>query len=162
MSGVVKGQKKVTLHQLRSVPVTNSGIDIEAWRNRLITVHEEADHSEGPTICDDNGFLMTNNEMNNLFWTVLEELYLESPDDFPKDISSIDLIRVRINIYRTLRHSASTQTKHEGITEDDQNIVCRWRKKQYSKGKAPVEQLHIGYLEQEFLNEVFAHFTIKM
>ena len=35
-------------------------------------------------------------------------------------------------------------------------------KKQYSKGKAPVEQLHIGYLEQEYLNEVFARFTIKM
>ena len=92
LSGVVKGQKKVTLHQLRSVPVTNSGIDIEAWRNRLITVHEEAGRSEGPAICDDNGFLMTNNEMNNLFWTVLEELYLESPDDFPKDIFSIDHI----------------------------------------------------------------------
>lgn len=68
LSGVVKGQKKVTLHQLRSVPVINFGIDIEAWQNRLITVHEEVGRSDGPVLCDNDGFLMTNNEMNNLFW----------------------------------------------------------------------------------------------
>ena len=83
LSGMVKGQKTPTLHYLQSVPVTGSGINIKRWRDRLVFIHQEASRIEGPAICDDDGFLMSNAAMNDLFWTILEELYVEDKDDFP-------------------------------------------------------------------------------
>ena len=57
LSGIIKGESTPRLHQLRSVPITGSGINIELWRDRLVSVHEEAGRTEGPAICDTEGYL---------------------------------------------------------------------------------------------------------
>ena len=46
---------------------------------------------------------MSNTAMNELFWATLEEIYLEEPDSFPKNIRSVKDIKTYINIYRSLR-----------------------------------------------------------
>ena len=89
LSGMVKGQKSPTLHYLQSVPVTSSGIKIKKWIDRLVYIHQEADRNKDPTICDNNSFFFSNTAMNDLFWTILEKLYEEDIDNFPKAVSCI-------------------------------------------------------------------------
>ena len=162
LSGIIKGESTPMLHQLRSVPVTSSGINIELWRDRLIAVHTEAGRTEGPAICDTDGYLMSNTAANELFWTALEEVYWEAPDSFPKDIRSVKDIKTHINIYRSLRRSSNSRAISEGVMKTDIDIVERWRNEQASKGQAPSEAMHIGYADQELLNKCFERYTRSM
>lgn len=162
LSGVMKGQTVPTLHQLRSVPITGSGVDIRLWKERLMVVHQLAGRQEGPAICDSRGFILNNQDMNELFWSILEEVYSEKPELFPKDISSKVDIRSSINIYRTLRRSSNSQAISMGVKKEDIDIVERWRNVQVSQGKAPGEAMHIGYAEQELLNRCFERYTSSM
>ena len=150
------------LHQLRSVPTTDSGVKVKLWRDRLIFVYEQAGRVEGPAICDKDGYLLSFSAMNKLFWQVLEEIFIKDPHLFPKDIVSIEDISEKINIYRSLRRSSDSQAIKAGVSEADISIVARWKKKQASKGKAPSEAMHINYADQELLNECFKRYTQKM
>ena len=106
--------------------------------------------------------MIANSDMNELFWSILEEIYLEKPDLFPRDISSSVDIRSSINIYRTLRRSSNSQAISMGVKKEDIEIVERWRNLHTSKGKEPGEALHVGYAEQELLNKCFARYTSSM
>ena len=90
LSGILKGESVPMLHQLRSVPTTDSGVEVKLWRDRLIFVHEQAGRVEGPAICDKDGYLLSFSAMNELFWQVLEEIFIKDPHLFPKDIVSIE------------------------------------------------------------------------
>ena len=85
LSGILKGESVPMLHQLRSVPTTDSGVEVKLWRDRLIFVHEQAGRVEGPATCDKdglfnilfsyeqivfgkNGYLLSFSAMNKLFW----------------------------------------------------------------------------------------------
>ena len=152
LSGILKGESVPMLHQLRSVPTTDSGVEVKLWRDRLIFVHEQAGRVEGPAICDKDGYLLSFSAMNELFWQVLEEIFIKDPHLFPKDIV---LVTEKINIYQSLRRSSDSQAIKAGVSETDISIVARWKKKQASKGKAPSGAMHINYAEQELLNECF-------
>ena len=102
---------------------------------------------------------MSNTAMNELLWATLEEIYFEDPDSFPKDIRSVDDIQTHINIYRSLRRSSNSRAISKGVKKTDIDIVERWRNEDGSKGKAPSEAMHIGYAEQELLNECFERYT---
>ena len=162
LSGMIKGQKTPTLHHLWSVPITSSGINVELWRDRLLFIHQEANRIDGPAICEDDGYLMSNSAMNDLFWTILEELYEEDSDDFPNAISSIEDIRSLINIYRTMRRTSNSRALAKKVGESDIKIIQRWRNLQTSRGKAPGEEMQVHYAEQELLNECFRRYTYAM
>jgi len=123
-------------------------------------LHQEA--GRGPAICDVDGFLMSNAAMNDLFWTILEELYVDDKDAFPESVTRIEEIRNLTNIYRTMRRSSHTQSVTANVAETDYKIVERWRGKHYSKGKAPGEEMHVHYAEQELLNKCFERYTSAM
>ena len=57
LTGKVKDWESPTLHKLLSVPVTNLEVKVEQWRDRLLLVHHETSRTEGPAICDLNGYL---------------------------------------------------------------------------------------------------------
>ena len=162
MSCVLKGESVPTLHQLRSVPVTDSGVEIWLWIERLIFTHEQAGRVEGPAICDEEGYLLSFSAMNKLFWEVLEEVFYKDPELFPKDITTVDDIQEKINIYRSLRRSSDSQAIKAGVKEADISVIARWRKKQASRGKAPSEAMHLNYAEQELLNKCFRRYTQSM
>ena len=127
-----------------------------------MAIHQLAGRLEGPAIYDSQGVIFNSQDMNELFWAILEEIYLEKPDLFPKDICSIVDIRSSINIYRTLRRSSNSQAISKGVSKEDIDIVERWRNVESSKGKAPGEALHIGYAQQELLNSCFKRYTSSM
>ena len=130
--------------------------------DRLAFVHKDAGIKEGPAICDEDGYLLSYSAMNELFWQVLDEVYDVSPDLFPKDVTSSEDIRIKINIYRSLRRSSDSQAIRQGVSNDDISIVARWKKKHAAKGKAAAEVMHINYADQELLNECFARYTSNM
>jgi hypothetical protein len=68
----LKGDVGVNTHFLRWVIVTDSGMDVQVWRDRLLAVHGRAGRTGGPAVYDAEGFLMPTARMNDYLWEALE------------------------------------------------------------------------------------------
>jgi len=75
----------------------------------ILRVHERYDRTDGPAICDGDGYLMTHRSMNLMLWEIMEELYLENLSDSPASIEGVEDSREKIQIFRTMRQMPDTQ-----------------------------------------------------
>ena len=107
--GTVKGDKGTHTYLLRPVPITRTGIDVALWRDQLLQVHQFFGRNDGPAICDDDGYLMRTRDMNEMLWKIMEEVYLEDPDLFPKSITCVEEVRTKIQLFRSMRRSSDSQ-----------------------------------------------------
>ena len=94
---MVKGGKGTHRYVLRSSPETKTGINVEAWGNKLLRIHEYFGKEDGPAICNDDGYLMRTRDMNEILWEIMQELYIKNPDLFPKSITSVEDVRTKMN-----------------------------------------------------------------
>eukprot|EP00980_Cylindrotheca_fusiformis_P022256 scaffold9158_cov72-Cylindrotheca_fusiformis.AAC.4 len=161
--GKVKGADSVNTYFLRSVPITSSGINIEHWRDLLLSVHEEAGRSMGPAFCDSEGFLLPTRKMNQFLWEALEALYVsESASLFPKSIQTIDDIQTMIEVDRSPRRSSDSRATAQRVAREDKDIINRWSDRERAKGAAPIEKMSIHYADQELLDNCFRRYTLAM
>ena len=158
--GTVKGDKGTHTYLLRSVPQTDTGINVEAWRYRLLQVHKFFGREDGPAICDDDGFLMRSRDMNEMLWEVMEELYTEDPDLFPKSITSVEDVRTKIQLFRSMRRSSDSQALRKGVSESDVSLINRWSSSA-TTGTAS-SHLYINYSQQDLLNDIYVRYTRVM
>ena len=62
--------------------------------------------------------------MNKMLWEVMEELYLENPDAFPKAITCVEDIRIKVRIFRTMRRTPDSQALLQiGVSQPDINLI---------------------------------------
>ena len=127
-----------------------------------MAIHEYAGRNEGPAICDDQGFVLTALDVNDCMWEVLEELYVDNPDDFPQVVENKSMIRGLIQINRSGRRSSESQATKQRVHVDDKEIVNRWGKNEKAKGKNPMEKMRIGYAQQDLLDKCFERYTWAM
>ena len=125
-----------------------------------LRVHERYDQTDGPAICDGDGYLMTHhNIMNLMLWEIMEEeLYLENPCDFPASIGGVEDIREKIQIVRIMRRMSDTQALRKGISQADINIMNQWAD-DIKKKKKSSAHLYITYAQHDLLNDVYKHFS---
>ena len=128
----------------------------------MVAIHELARQKEGPAICNSDGYLMKYSVMNELLWSILEEVFEYNRELFPKDVGLIDDIRTMISINRSLRRSSDSRAIKMRVAKSDIDTVARWRKVHNAKGKQPGEEMHIGYSAQNLLNNCFKCYTYKM
>ena len=155
--GTVKGYKGIHTYLLRPVPCTRTGINLAVWRDKLLRVHQYFGREDGPAICDDNGFLMRTRDMNEMMREITEELYLEGPDHFPKPITSVEDVRTKIQLFRSVRRSSDFQALHKGVFQTDTSLVDRWTSSA-TTGTA-LSHLYINYSQQELLNHIYIRYT---
>eukprot|EP00980_Cylindrotheca_fusiformis_P026333 scaffold15880_cov158-Cylindrotheca_fusiformis.AAC.3 len=132
--GRVKGADSVNTYFLRSVPVTDSGIHIQHWRDLLLAVHERAGRMEGPAFCDRDGFLLPTRRMNAYLWEALEDLYdSEAGPLFPRAIRSVEDIQVMIEVDRSPRRSSDSRATAQRVSRDDRDVINRWSDRERAK-----------------------------
>ena len=163
--GKLKGDTNVRTHFLRAVPKTKSGINVLAWRNRLLGIHETAGRNDGPAFCDAEGYLTYSATMNEFLWKALETIWDSGgKDSFPVAVLSREKIRELINLNRTGRRSSDSRATSQGVTVDDREIVNRWSNEERSKkkGKRVSQPLRLSYADQALLDECFRRYTEAM
>eukprot|EP00980_Cylindrotheca_fusiformis_P012245 scaffold2984_cov80-Cylindrotheca_fusiformis.AAC.3 len=162
--GKVKGADSVNTYFLRSVPITSSGINVEHWRNLLLSVHQRAGRQHGPAFCDPQGFLLPTRRMNSYLWEVLEDLFSSNTtsDLFPKAIGSVEDIQSLIEVDRSPRRSSDSRATAKRVAREDKDVVNRWSQRERAKGAAPVEKMSIHYADQELLDDCFRRYTQAM
>ena len=157
--GKLKGDAKEKIHYLRSVPVTSSGINVQRWRDWLVSVHATAGRTVGPAMCDAAGFLLTSRSVNEVIWNLLEELHDEGEVEFPIATKGKEDVRELIELDRSFRRSSESRATRMGVAEPDKDTVNRWSKEVKAKGKKPSEALSIHCADQHQLDDCFRRHT---
>ena len=148
------------VHFMRSVPITNSGINVKHWRDLLIGLHLSAGRAEGPAFCDNDGRLMNYLTMNLMLWEALEGIYDTDSHLFPKVVDEPEKIKDLIGIDRTMRRTSNSRATSVRVAIEDREVVERWSERmQQSQGQRTRQPLRLYYTEHEELNDNFRRYT---
>ena len=148
--GKLKGDTSVRTHFLRAVPKTKSGINVLAWRDRLLGVHEVAERNDGPAFCDTKGYLTDSATMNEFLWKALETIWGNGgKESFPVAVLTREEIQEMINLNHSGRRSSDSRATAQGVSIDDREIVNHWSNEEKSKkkGKRASQPLRISYTD---------------
>jgi hypothetical protein len=104
--GKIKGESDDRDHLLPCVPMTSSGVDVQTSVARLMEFKQAPGHVSGPAISDINGRVFLQRVMNDALLEVLEELFESHRELFPPSISSKEILRQRVQVFRTLRRTS--------------------------------------------------------
>ena len=149
-------------HLIPCANKTGSGINVKAIVKRVIHEKSLRGIKNGPLISDDNGIMLSLQQMDRMMHGILEELLISDRSLFPPDIDSSSKIIDVYHCYRTFRKTSNTRALEMGVSETDINIVNRWRKNEKSKtGKLNLPMVH-HYAQPELLIAPFKRYMSKL
>ena len=127
------GERNVML-ALSSVS-SNSGIPIRRWIERLVAVliHENKHNEVGPAICNQQGYVLYQSDLNQELWDLMKQIQIKRPD---LCVATIE-VEKKYKVFRSFRRGATTRAKEMKIGEDALNMNNRWRKVQNKSGTMP-------------------------
>ena len=160
--GKIKGEQNYISHNIPCVPITSSGINVEACIERLKTAKADLNFLDGPAISDIKGKLLTAKDLDEMIIEVLEDLYLSNQELFPGDIIDKRHLKQHYQCFRTFRRTSDTRAIEAEVAREDINTVNRWRESENAKGKRPNRSMTQHYAEFDILLAPFKRYTWAM
>ena len=162
--GKFKGEDNSSEHTIPCTNVTKSGINVKYCLERLMNIKKEEGHITGPAISDNQGYLLSTQNLDKLLHEMLMDLYEINPSLFPPSINSNEDIVAHYHCFRTFRRSSDTRALEEKVSETDINIVNRWDQRRGGKGanvkrRGPMNQY---YAQFDLLLKPFLRYTYAM
>jgi hypothetical protein len=160
--GQVKGEDHTRQHLLHCVNITDSGISVASWINRLIVIHRLKGRVDGPAFVNEFDCQSSTSEMNDLMIELLLEIYELRRDLFAVDVKSSSDISEKYNVFRSFRRGSESRAVAQKVSEADRYVVNRWRKKEVAgTGKVchPIDQ---HYVDVSIVKDSFLRYTKAM
>ena len=129
--GRFKNEVGERFHLMMSVNITKSGLDVRWWLELLVTILKLERKTEGPAICDPEGFIVKSLDMNHKFHKQLT-LVQES---HPRLIDPVLNITEEYNIRRSFRRGSVTTARENGVPKDVVDMINRWSTTEYRGGR---------------------------
>lgn len=113
--------------------VTNSGINIGTWVKRLVATKRLHGQTHGPAFSDRHGKILSSQWLE---MQILDRLHIIQT-------SNRELIPHELNVYeeygisRSFRRGATTQARNVKVSENDIDVMNRWRSTEHAKGRKP-------------------------
>ncbi len=136
LMGRFKGENGERNVLLALSSVTDNGkIPIRRWVERLAAtlIHEGKHLNVGPALCNQDGYVMHQSELNKELWEMLRRIQISRPDLCAPDLE----IENKYKVFRSFRRGATTRAKEFKVGEDVLNMNNRWRKVQNKSGTMP-------------------------
>jgi hypothetical protein len=121
--GKIKGESGDRAHLIPCVPITLSGIEILAPLECFMTSKAAQGFTTRPAISDLRGRILSHRSLNDSLLEILEELFETHGELFPVSISEKEMLRKRVQVYRTLRHTSDTRAIHKKVLKSDIDVV---------------------------------------
>ena len=106
LRGQVKGEHDIRCHVLPCVTVTKAGIRVKESVRRLLALKAAQGFKDGPAISDEEGVLLATHVMDEAMIKVLEEIYEDKRELFPKKITTVNDLKGMYQVFRSLRRSS--------------------------------------------------------
>ena len=116
----------------------------------------------GPAFCDERGVVLTTRAMNEMFYEMPEEIWLEHKTLFLGDITSRADIEEKYNDYRSFRRASDSRAIAMGVSPVDIDVVNRWNKKEAAGTARVGHKMKHHYADVTVLLPAFERYTKVM
>jgi hypothetical protein len=160
--GKIKGETEDRAHLIPCVPITSSGINVKASLDHLMTFKASLGFRTGPAISDIRGQILSNSSLNDSLLEILEVFFDSHRELFPASVTDKEMLRKRVQVYRTLRRTSDTRAINKRIGQADIDVVNRWNSLESADGNRPHRPMRQHYAELELLIGPFLRYTWGM
>jgi hypothetical protein len=160
--GKIKGKSGDRAHLLPTVPTTSSGIKVRLSLEHLMEFKYAQGFIDGPAISDLCGNMLSHGSLNEALLEILKELFDTHQELFPASIADKEMLRKRVQIYRTLRWTLDTRALKQKVAQSDIDEVDRWKALECADGNRPHCAMRQHYAELELLLGPFLRYTWAM
>jgi hypothetical protein len=140
----------------------HSGIHVKLWIGRLIAVHQRLGRTRGPLFLNASGNQATTADINDPFLEILSELYDIQRDLFDVDIRTTADLQEKYNVFRSFRRGSESRAVAKGVSEPDQYVVHRWRKKENAGANKTAHPIDQHYVDVSQVKDSFLRYTQAM
>lgn len=134
LRGKFKGETGDRNHLMVCVAVSNSGINVKIWVERLLRCIQEIGRKEsGYLFATRNGTQRKVSHYNPQFHDHLREVMERQPGLFPKDLD----VASAFSLTRSLRRGSTTAAQNLKVDVAAIELNNRWRKVERAQGRAP-------------------------
>ena len=134
LMGRVKGEVGERNILLPLVNRTKSGIQNRLWVERLVKIltHEKRHRGEpGPALCDEEGYVLAQADLNEELYDALEKIQLQHPNLISEDTK----IREAFSVDRSHRRGATSRALALNYAPSIIDANNRWKSQQNQKGE---------------------------
>ena len=137
-----------------SLILVRSSVSPLVWQlERVVKILREEGKKDCPAFCDEEGFILTPSQIEEVFHPIIEELQDSEglSDDLPAGVD----IETFYRCARSFRRGAATTALVHKVKRESIEFVNRWR----NRGKAPNLQMLWHYADGESTRPLQLDFT---
>ena len=133
--GRFKAEGGDRMHVFPIVNVTQSGIAVRLWVERLVALLKEEGKVDCPAFCDEEGYQLYASVIEEIFQPILVKMQSD-PNHKNVVARTLDVSKWYL-VARSLRRGAESQAINNGIQKPTIDLVNRWRGYERNRGKTP-------------------------
>ena len=145
------------MHVFVAANTTKSGVRVRQWLERVVETLRAENKKGGPAFCDEEGFILTSQQIEDVMHPFLEELQgtkgLEQV--LPRGIDVATYYRCA----RSFRRGAANTAAVNKVNETTIKFVNRWRSYEKNQGKSPGFDMLQHYTDGEGTRPLQLAFT---
>jgi hypothetical protein len=131
--GRFKGEQHSRYHLAPLASETSSGLKVQVWIERLVSVREKEGRVQGPAFCDDHGRIARAHSYEGWIMERLLRVQSTIPGAIGPDID----IYEQFGISRSFRRGATSVARTRGVDDRTVELINRWRRFEGTRGAHP-------------------------
>jgi hypothetical protein len=131
--GRFKGEQNSRYHLAPLASVTSSGLQVQVWLERLVSVREREGRIQGPAFCDDRGRIARSHLYEEWIMERLLRVQATIPGAIPPEID----IYEQFGVSRSFRRGATSVARSRGVDDRTIDLINRWRRFEGARGAHP-------------------------
>lgn len=139
--GRFKGELNARYHLPPLAAVTNSGLEVKKWMERLVNVREGEGRLNGPAFCDCFGRIARSQDYDLAIMERLQVVQANQLGVIPPDVEIFE----HFGISRSFRRGSTSTARTRGVDDKVVELINRWQKFESAWGKRPVLAMHEHY-----------------
>lgn len=145
--GRFKGEMNSRYHLAPLASITDSGLKVQLWVERLVQVREREGRQCGPAFCNRVGQIASSHTYEAYIMERLQVVQSLNPAAIPPDVDVLE----QFGLSRSFRRGATSVARVRGVDDKLVDLINRWRKFEGARGRRPALPMHEHYSDISIL-----------
>ena len=141
---------------------TDSGIEVKLTVHALLADKLKFGFKDGLAISDHEGKMFRMQDLDEMLYEVLVDVFEDHRPLFPDDITSLEKVKKHYQCFRSFRRASNTRALEQKVATSDIDIVNRWKKVEAGGGRRPGFSMQQHYAQFDLLLKPFLRYTKAM
>jgi hypothetical protein len=156
--GRFKGEQNTRYHLAPLAAETRSGLKVQRWVERLITVQENSGRVRGPAFCNPAGEVASSLAFDVGFVERLLIVQAARPDVIPADVD----ISEQFGVSQSFRRGSTSVARTRGVDDKQVELINRWRKVEAARGRRPTLPMREHYSDIAILIPEMVKYSLAL